>query len=182
MTPEAPRIIRTLVDLIHPNVFFLGIKSNLKTLHGLRAAPQDAGDSIFDSLPNSPFFYASGEGGLVDRRRLVIACQLGRALLHRAKSKLLHLRGGRRVVRDSCNLIQPFNTSTAIPAGHDQANWGTVVSRERLPVHFGGQEGSGGMNVVERENPARTGCRGYRRRSIAIEAGDQNARVLGNRR
>src|ERR1700722_3646038 len=105
MTPEAPTIIGTLADLIHRNVIFLGIESNLMALHGLRAAPQDAGDSIFDSLPNSPFFYTSSDGGLIDHGRLVVACQLGRSLLHRAESELLHLRGGLRVVRDPCDLI-----------------------------------------------------------------------------
>src|SRR3984957_10096765 len=105
MTPETPRIIGTLVDLIPPNVFVLGIESNLKVLHGFRAAPQDAGDSIFDALSNSPFFHTSSDGGLVDHRRLVVACQLGRALLHRTKSKLLHLRSGLGVIRDRCDLI-----------------------------------------------------------------------------
>src|SRR6202046_1352392 len=136
MTPKTPRIIRVLMDLIHRKEFFLRVKSDFKTLHGPRAAPQDAGHSIFDSLTNSPFFDASYHCGLIDRRRLVIARPLRRSLLHRARGELLHLGCRFRVAGNCANLIHPLDTRTTVPAGHDETNRRAMVAREPLAAHF----------------------------------------------
>src|SRR4029077_16266062 len=102
----------------------------------------------------------------VDGGRLIVARQPWRTLLMRTEGEFLHLRGGLDVFADETDFVFPFDARAPVPPGNDQSHGSAVILREGVSIHFGGEEGAGGMNLFARKDPACAGLGCERRRIV----------------
>jgi hypothetical protein len=54
VAPQSPGIICGLVEIIHRDVIFFGIETNLQTLRRFASAPENTDDAIFDFARDAP--------------------------------------------------------------------------------------------------------------------------------
>ena len=92
-----------------------------------------------------------------------------------SRGKFLHLRCRQEILIDKCDGVYPLYRSAAIPAGHNQPDWRAVVFVQWQPVHLRDQKGLGSLELLDCEDPIRTGTRGGGAGRIGIETGDYDS-------
>lgn len=154
-----------------------GIELDFEAVDGLRAAPLDANDVKFDFAICKPLFNADGHGGDVERGRGEVTREFGDAGLRGAAGIFLHLGSGGGIIGDKRDFVDPLDAGAPVPIWNEEADRSAVVGRERLAVHFGGEEGAGGLELGGRKDPTGTGDGTVGGRGVAVEAGDEDAVV-----
>src|SRR5882724_820918 len=129
--------------VIDPHVVLFWVEAYFQGFDQLGTTPEDSHNTVLDSPTHHPFFDSNRHGRLVDCRWTIVPRQFWNALLMRSCRKLLHLRRRRGVLVRERHGVYPLDTSTSIPARHNESDRSTVISRKSLAVHLSRQKGFG---------------------------------------
>ena len=177
MRPETPRRGRSrpwAVADIHPR--FVRSKPYLQPVHRCRSAPDNPDDAIHRPPDNVPLLDTDRCGCDVDHCRCKVAREPHAGDLMGPCGKFKHLRRGLDIVSDKVDAVDPFDARAAVPARHDKPKRSAVVPRERRAVHARGEKRLCALEVVAREDPARTRRRCQRWSVFVIQARDAHVR------
>src|SRR5260370_36980419 len=139
--------------MVNSKVFFFRIKAYFQRLHQARPSPQNPDNAILDSAIHEPLFDANWHSRLVNDSRPIISRELWYALLICSGGKFLHLRCRQEILIDKCDGVHPLYRSAAVPAGHNQPDWRTVVFAKGLPVHLRGRKILESPGWLNQQNP-----------------------------
>ena len=143
--------------MVHGNKIFCGVELDGERFRALGSDPEIPiaiamplafPRALYCACRSPATLYADGHRGEVDCWRLIFAREARHALLVRALREFLHLRSCVNVVghvEDSFTHLTQVHT---VPAGDNEAHRKAGGRRERLAIHFCGEECAGVDELV----------------------------------